>query len=231
MSANKPTRVAIVVDSLFLGIAVLMILWIVFLVSNANEGTPQWLLVPINILYVIVSLYIAAASFQSAAAANRAAQAMEDSLVEAKITRFAEYAPLIGPADAHPLTINADGSADIRLKNPFGQPARELQAYLFEVRADHEGKPEIQLSSMRESTSRDVPKNETAFTLHLVRSETTDDRRRIILNSFLEHMQRAGMSPPETFLLGLYYHHLGHLMPLLFTFDVKPAPPSQHNSS
>lgn len=228
---DKPTKVAIAIDAFFLLMAGGMIVWIVILVSKADQSTPQWLLVPLNILYVIVSLYIAAASFRNAAAANRAAQAMEESVVEARISRFAQFAPLISPADTHPLTINPDGTAELRLKNPFGQPARELRAYLFEARAGGQGKPEFQLSTMRESTSRDVPENETAFTLHLSPSNSPDADRRDILNVLIEQMQRYRQTAPESFLLGLFYHYKGDLTPVIFTFDVTPVPQSEHTSS
>jgi hypothetical protein len=213
-------------DVLFLIGLVWLLTCVVRLVRASPSNITDWLLVYLTGIYALFTLYLALAAVKSAAAAQRSATAMEASIEESRMTRWAQFGASIQVADPEGYVLRDDGSAQLELLNPFEQPVINLQVAMWETETLQNGQREIRYSSMMTSQPRSVLAEERRIELTLQTSHLPESQKREIgelaLSRFKEVFNRT---PEHTLVLVTYNDRVAFLSPMILVFDLKAKQP------
>ena len=154
-------------DLFIIGILLFLIIEIIRLISNPTPEMTDWLLVYLTGIYALFAFYLAAMSAKSALAMERSAKAMEDSLIEARMTRWAQFGAPIQLSNFETYNRNYDGSISIEISNILEQPILNIVIAMWETEQGSSGNREIKYSSMMQSKPRSVTADEKTITLFL----------------------------------------------------------------
>ncbi|MCL5102955.1 MAG: hypothetical protein M1133_02410 [Armatimonadetes bacterium] len=213
-------------DLLFLVILVWLIVLVCRMVYKSPPNAAQWLLVYLTGIYALLTLYLAMATLKSALAAERAAVAMEGSLEEARLSRWAQFAATIGLPDGEYYTCNSDGTVSLRIANLFSQPMVGLIVAMWETEIGPAGQREVRYSSMMVSQARDVLAGEAVIDIALKPARTTESVCRGIGENAVARFQQVFGKMPEHSLFLVQFLHRADMSGTQFVYDLNPAPDS-----
>lgn len=143
-------------DLVFVAILVGMVVWIIWILASDWPDKPSWLLVPLTVIYAVLTLYMAAAAIQNAQAARRSAEAMEASVEEQRLSRWAAFAANLSFPQGYTYTRGEDGNLSVVLGNLFRQPIIGLRVVVWFMDQSPNAEGQVRYSTMMESDSIDV---------------------------------------------------------------------------
>ncbi len=199
-----------------------MIVWIVYILITDLPEKPSWLLVPITVIYSVLTLYMASAAFQNAHAARRSAEAMEASVQEQKLSRWAAYAAIVSFPKGQTYEEEPGGSVSVVLGNFFRQPIMDLRVGIWHMDHNHEGN--IQYSSMVESDPIDVESDTQTVKIQLKPTGRPEAERARIANNALERYRKIfNNQTPKTALCLIEFSHRASMGPQSLVCDMQAA--------
>ncbi len=199
-----------------------MIVWIVYLAISDKPDKPSWLLVPLTVIYAVLTLMMAAAALQNSAAALRSAQAMEASVEEQRQSRFAAFGAVISFPDGLEYRLNTDGSATIVLGNIYRQPIMDLCVRLWLMESERTGKGLVKYSTMMESAPIDVEADTASVTVQLTPTTKPESERVKIGDIALQRYRDVFRNEvPRSCLCLITYYHRASLNHTLYVYDLQ----------
>lgn len=211
-------------DLIFLGLLAWLLYEIVRLAIKAPPNVTEWLLVYLTGMYALLTLYLALISTKSALAAERAAKAMEESIEEARLTRWAQFAATVGLPDGDHYVEHVDGHATLRLTNVFSQPMVDFSAAMWRTELNPAGEHEVRYSSMIRSQPRSVLAAEQEISLDLQATNSTEAECRSLGELALLRFQQVFNKKPQHTLCMIAYYHRAGMSPMQLVYDLKPTP-------
>lgn len=212
-------------DSIIFALLIAMILWIIILAAGSAPNKAGWLLVPVTAIYSLITLWMAAAAFRSAQASERSARAMEASVEEQRLSRWASFAAQLTFVDGLRYHISDDNFRVLVLANAFRQPILGLQVFMWdmEIGLDQQGK--LRFSSMMESEPRDYLDVDEAFNVILKPSTRIDQEKVQFGEIALERFRSVfgGNVPQRTLCLINYVHRASWPQPTFLVYDMQPT--------
>lgn len=217
------TKRVIHIDTVLLLIVLGMIGWIIQLAATDQPDKATWLLVPVTAIYSVFTLFVAGASIRNAQASLRAAEAMEASVEEARLSRWAAHSGYISLTDRDHYTVS-NGAAKIRLTNAFRQPILDLQVFIWRTEEGPSGDREVQYASMLESKMRELSDDEDIVEIELTRSTRAESECRAFGEAALSRFESLSKSRPQHSLCVLRYAHRANMLGSIFVYDLVPVP-------
>ncbi len=210
---------------LFLCILVGMIAWIVVIGRSDWDDKASWLLVPLTAVYSILTLFIGVASFQNAKAALRSARAMEESVAEQRLSRWAAFAAVISFPRGYRYSVASDGRGILVLGNPLRKPIIQLQVKLWEMEAASVGDGLVKYSTMMESDDADVEEGQATVTIELRPSILPEQERVRLGNLAIERFRTVnqGVSAKATLCL-ITLRHLAQPEGIVLVYELERQP-------
>lgn len=198
-----------------------MVVWIVCILLSSIASKPSWLLVPITVIYAELTLYMAAAAFKNATAARRSAEAMEASVVEQRLSRFAAFGAEVSFPDGQRYKRESDGGCSIVLGNLYRQPIIGLQVVLWQMDSASASGGQIKYSSMVESKPQDIDQSVKTITVRLSPSSRPEAERVPFADAALERYKDVfkGSVPKSTLCL-IALSHRASIGTSYFVYDV-----------
>jgi len=210
-------------DLVFLSVLLWLLFKIAGLVLRQSPNLTEWLLVYLTAVYALVTFYLAAMSAKSAVAAERSAKAMEASIEEARLSRWAQFAATIRLARGDSYIVNKGGSVTLELLNVFEQPVLDLMVSIWKTEKGPSGESEVKYSTMIASQPVSLLAEQKKVVLSLTPSSFPESQRRIIGDIALERFKQVFNKRPEYSLCLLtYYDRATPSTPMLFVYDLRP---------
>jgi hypothetical protein len=208
------------IDVFLILMVLLMLVWAAVIVAGNDTNKPQWLLIPVTAIYVIVSLYMAAGSLSAARASREAVDVMRETLEEMKLSRRVQYSPYISFPGGLVCTVFSDDTAILYLRNLLNVPMAQFAVFLWEMEDSPSGKA-LKFSSMRVSEPADYAADETDITVEMLSSQLPDEEKREFgTNVLQEYLARSGGVNPNNSLCFIRYYIRGEINPLIHVYDL-----------
>lgn len=211
-------------DLVFVVVVVGMIVWIVWILASDWPDRPAWLQVPFTVIYAVLTLYMAAAAFQNAIAARRSAEAMEASVEEQRLSRWAAFAANLSFPQGYVYRQEADGNLSIVLGNLFRQPIIGLQIVVWFMDQTPGASGHVRYSTMMESEVVDIDHSTSTVTMKLRPTKRPEAERirygELALARYREVFENQ---VPTSALCLLTFSHRAKLSPQYFVYDVTPV--------
>jgi hypothetical protein len=202
-----------------------MIGWTIRILASDQPEKPSWLLVPLTVIYAVLTLWMAAAAFQNAQAARRSAEAMEASVEEQRLSRWAAFAANLSFPQGYTYRQETDGSLSIVLGNLFRQPIIGLRAVVWFMDQNAGSDGQVRYSTMMESEVLDIDHDTHTITLQ-VKPTKRPEADRVQLGEFaLRRFREVFQNQvPKSTLCLLTYSHRANLATQHFVYDIVPVP-------
>lgn len=212
-------------DLVLLTIVVGMIGWVIWILASDQPDKPSWLLVPLTVIYAVLTLWMAAAAFQNAQAARRSAEAMEASVEEQRLSRWAAFAANLSFPQGFTYRQEADGSLSIVLGNLFRQPIIGLRAVVWFMDQTPGADGQVRYSTMMESEALDIEHDTPTVTVQLKATKRPEAERvqfgELAMVRYREVFQNQ---VPKSALCLLAYSHRANLSTQFFVYDIAQVP-------
>lgn len=205
-------------------ILVILVIKICILAYKSPQNQTDWLLVYLTAIYAIAALYLALISLKSALAMERSARAMEDSILEARLTRFGQFGATVQFADNETYQLFDDGSATVRILNSLKQRIIDLQVTLWETEEGANNEPEVKCSSMKQSGFHLLTESEESKIIKLLPVEYPESEKRKLGDATLEKFkQRFNRKPKHSLVLVTFYDRFTLFRQWILLFDLQPS--------
>jgi hypothetical protein len=204
-------------------ILLLMVIWTVHILVSDQPDKPSWMLVPLTVIYAVLTIWMTKAALQNADAATRAAVAMEASVDEQRRSRWAAFAANLSFPEGLTYKQNTDGSISIVLGNHFRQPIIGLCVAVWFMDQSPGAAGQIRYSTMMESDSRDIDHDTATVTIRLSPTHRGEAYRIHHGNVALERYKEVFQNElPKSALCMLQYSDRANLGFKHFVYDIVP---------
>lgn len=216
-------------DLIMLLILVGMIGWAIGIIASDQPDKPSWLLVPLTVIYAVLTLYMAAAAIQNAQAARRSAEAMEASVEEQRLSRWAAFAANLSFPQGYTYIRGEDGDLLVVLGNLFRQPIIGLRVVVWFMDQSPNAEGQVRYSTMMESESIDVAQDTSTVNIILKPTARTEAERVQFANLAMQRYKEVFSNQvPKSALCLIVFSHRANLNSQFFVYDLTagatPAP-------
>lgn len=202
---------------ILLVVVALVSMWII--AKGSYTDKPQWLLLPMTGIYVIVSFYMAAGAIAAAKASQKSAEVLEETLGEMRVTRRMQYSPYFSFPQGYVVAISQAGKAEIDLMNLHSAPILGLQVMLWEMEETPSGRAP-RSATMWESAPTDYPADRREFRVSMERSMRTDEEKYQIAHFALQEFEARFKAHPQYSICVFSYGITGETQRTVLLFDM-----------
>lgn len=189
-------------------------------IKHPDNGS-DWLMVYLTAVYALLTFYLALAAVKSARASERSAKAMEESLMEARLTRWAQFGAGIALSNEETYIENTDGTVSLTLINIYRQPILDLRAAMWITETNSSGEREVKYSSMLRSKPRLISADETSVEILLEPSDEADSERQRIGEIALARFRELHNRMPNHTLFIIWFNHRADTLPAMYVYDLQ----------
>jgi hypothetical protein len=166
---------------------------------------------------------MAAAAFQNAVAARRSAEAMEASVEEQRLSRWAAFAAVVSFPAGYRYRVQTDGRRTVQISNAHRQPILELRIAMWDMETVVGAQDKLRYSSMLENEPRDVDAHDRTVEITLSPTRRPETERITFGNLAIERFKELTKGiPPKTTLCLITYLHRAQNNYAVFVYDLAP---------